>query len=96
MRRRQFIAGLVVAATMGRAQAQQTPRAYRIAVVDPAASIADLTETGAFRRYVPSSSSYAGSATPKDRTFWSSDIPARGGPSILPNWPAMWFAVTQS
>jgi putative tryptophan/tyrosine transport system substrate-binding protein len=46
MRRRDFIAGLVVAATTGSAWAQQPGKVYRIAIVDPSNSVADLTETG--------------------------------------------------
>jgi putative tryptophan/tyrosine transport system substrate-binding protein len=46
MRRRGFIAGLLVAATMGRAQAQQTGKVYRIAIVSPATPVGELTENG--------------------------------------------------
>jgi ABC-type uncharacterized transport system substrate-binding protein len=35
VRRRDVIAGLLVAAAMGRARAQQTPKVYRIAIVSP-------------------------------------------------------------
>jgi putative tryptophan/tyrosine transport system substrate-binding protein len=44
MRRREFIAGLLLAATMGRTRAQQTTKAYRIAFVDPATSVAEMNE----------------------------------------------------
>jgi ABC-type uncharacterized transport system substrate-binding protein len=49
MRRRHFIAGLVVTTTIGRANAQQKARVYRIAVVHPSARVADLSETGSSR-----------------------------------------------
>jgi putative ABC transport system substrate-binding protein len=41
MRRREFIAGLMFAAAMGRAQAQQTGKVYRIAFAHPSAPVAD-------------------------------------------------------
>jgi ABC-type uncharacterized transport system substrate-binding protein len=41
MRRRDFIAGLMVAAATGRAQAQQTGKVYRIAFAHPTAAMAD-------------------------------------------------------
>ena len=45
MRRREFIAGLMFAAAMGRAQAQQTGKVYRIAFAHPTAPVTDLTQT---------------------------------------------------
>src|ERR1700730_15883060 len=44
MRRRGFIAGLLVAAAAARAHALQTGKVYRIAIVDPSIPVADLTE----------------------------------------------------
>jgi putative tryptophan/tyrosine transport system substrate-binding protein len=44
MRRREFIAGLLVAASMPHAQAQQPTKVYRIAVVSPAMPVALMTE----------------------------------------------------
>ena len=41
MRRRDFIAGLMIAAVTGRAQAQQTGKVYRIAFAHPTAPVAD-------------------------------------------------------
>jgi hypothetical protein len=41
MRRRKFIAGLLVATAAGRAQAQRTARVYRIAVVYPSIPVAE-------------------------------------------------------
>ena len=46
MRRREFIAGLLVAATTVRTQAQQSEKVYHIAIVHPSAAVADLSETG--------------------------------------------------
>ena len=45
MRRREFIAGLMFAAAMGRAQAQQIGKVYRIAFAHPTAPVTDLTQT---------------------------------------------------
>jgi putative tryptophan/tyrosine transport system substrate-binding protein len=45
MRRREFIAGLMFAAALGRAQAQQTGKVYRIAFAHPTAPVTDLTQT---------------------------------------------------
>jgi ABC-type uncharacterized transport system substrate-binding protein len=45
MRRRDFIAGLMFVAAMGRAQAQQTGKVYRIAFAHPTAPVTDLTQT---------------------------------------------------
>ena len=45
MRRRDFIAGLMIASAMGRAQAQQTGKVYRIAFAHPTAPVTDLTQT---------------------------------------------------
>ena len=44
MRRRDFIVGLMVAAPMGRAQAQQTGKVYRIAFAHPTAPVADQNQ----------------------------------------------------
>jgi putative ABC transport system substrate-binding protein len=49
MRRRELIAGLLLAATTGRAQAQQSAKVYHIAIVHPSAPVAELTETGTAR-----------------------------------------------
>jgi putative tryptophan/tyrosine transport system substrate-binding protein len=46
MRRRDFIAGIVVSATMRRAHAQQTAKVYRIAMASPSEPVGDLTENG--------------------------------------------------
>jgi putative ABC transport system substrate-binding protein len=51
VRRRGFIAGLVVATVTGHARAQQTTKVNRIAIVHPSDSVADLTETGGLRHY---------------------------------------------
>src|SRR5215468_4188897 len=44
MRRRDFIAGLMLAAAMGRAQAQQTGKVYRIALFNPVVPVADQNQ----------------------------------------------------
>ena len=44
MRRRDFIAGLMFAAAMGRAQAQQTGKVFRIAFAHPTAPVADQNQ----------------------------------------------------
>jgi len=46
MRPREVIAGLLVAATTVRTQAQQSEKVYHIAIVHPSAAVADLSETG--------------------------------------------------
>jgi putative tryptophan/tyrosine transport system substrate-binding protein len=46
VRRRHFIGGMALAAATRAARAQQTARVHRIAIVDPANSVVDLTETG--------------------------------------------------
>jgi putative tryptophan/tyrosine transport system substrate-binding protein len=46
MRRREFIAGLLLATTPSRTQAQQPGKVYRIAIIHPSASAADMSETG--------------------------------------------------
>jgi putative ABC transport system substrate-binding protein len=46
MRRRDFIAGVVAAGLIGQAQAQQSAKVYRIAVVHPSLPIAEMSETG--------------------------------------------------
>src|SRR5215469_8427643 len=51
MRRREFIAGLLLAGTMQRVQAQQPAKVYRIAVVSPAIPVAEMTETSPLRNY---------------------------------------------
>jgi putative tryptophan/tyrosine transport system substrate-binding protein len=48
MKRRAFIAGLLVAATLGHARAQQPAKVYRIAFVTVAVPIAEITETSSF------------------------------------------------
>src|SRR6476646_8068619 len=44
MRRREFIAGLMIAALTGRAQAQQTGKVYRIAFAHPTVPVADQNQ----------------------------------------------------
>jgi hypothetical protein len=44
MRRRDFIAGLIFAAAMRRAQAQQTGKVYRIALFNPVVPVADQNQ----------------------------------------------------
>jgi len=44
MRRRDFMTVLLLVATMGRAEAQQTAKVYRMAVVVPAMPVAELSE----------------------------------------------------
>jgi putative tryptophan/tyrosine transport system substrate-binding protein len=44
MRRREFIAGLMIAAATGRAQAQQTGKVYRIAFANPVIPVADQNQ----------------------------------------------------
>ena len=48
MKRREFIAGLLVAATFGQARAQQPAKVHRIAIVTLAFPIAEITETSSF------------------------------------------------
>jgi len=50
MRRRDFVAGLMLAAAMGRAQAQQTGKVYRIAFAHPTVPVSDQNQgsKGAF------------------------------------------------
>jgi ABC-type uncharacterized transport system substrate-binding protein len=47
MKRRDVIAGLVVVAATGRAQAQQTRKVYRLAIVDLSTPVAEMNEAGA-------------------------------------------------
>jgi ABC-type uncharacterized transport system substrate-binding protein len=44
MKRRDFITGLMIAAAMGRAQAQQTGKVYRVAFAHPTAPVADQNQ----------------------------------------------------
>ncbi len=46
MRRRELIAGVMLAAMMPSTWAQQPRKVYRVAVVHPTVSAADMTETG--------------------------------------------------
>jgi putative tryptophan/tyrosine transport system substrate-binding protein len=50
-RRRDVIAGLLVAATMGRAQAQQGLKSFRIAIADPSTPVSEMNEAGSFPGY---------------------------------------------
>src|SRR5262249_18975438 len=49
MRRREFIAGLMVAATLRHARAQQRPKVHRIAYISTAVPVTDITETSSLR-----------------------------------------------
>jgi putative tryptophan/tyrosine transport system substrate-binding protein len=51
MKRREFIAGLLVAATLRHARAQQPAKVYRIAFVTVALPIAEITETSSLPYY---------------------------------------------
>jgi putative tryptophan/tyrosine transport system substrate-binding protein len=48
MRRREFIAGLLVAGTLRHAWAQQPAKVHRIAVISTAAPVAEITEASRF------------------------------------------------
>ena len=47
MRRRNLLFGLLAVTIMGGARAEQSRKAYRIAITDPAASVSRMTEAGA-------------------------------------------------
>src|SRR5262245_29519728 len=51
MKRREFIAGLLVAATPRQARAQQPAKVHRIAIFSVALPIAEITETGSLSFY---------------------------------------------
>src|SRR5262249_20683390 len=51
MKRREFITGLLVAATLRPAQAQQPAKAHRIAIISAAVPVADITENSSLRLY---------------------------------------------
>jgi len=51
MKRREFIAGLLVAASLRQARAQQPAKVHHIAIVTVAIPIADMTETSSFPYY---------------------------------------------
>jgi putative ABC transport system substrate-binding protein len=51
MRRREFIAGLLVAASLRHARAQQTAKVYRIAIIASATPVTEITENSSFRYY---------------------------------------------
>ena len=51
MRRRDFLAGLLLTATMPHAQAQQAGKVYRIAVVHPSNPVTEMNEAGAHPYY---------------------------------------------
>jgi hypothetical protein len=53
MRRRDFIAGLMFAAAMGRAQAQQTGKVYRIAFAHSTLPVADQNQASKGSVLVP-------------------------------------------
>ena len=53
MRRRDFIAGLMFAAAMGRAQAQQTGKVYRIAFAHPTVPVADQNQASKGSLVIP-------------------------------------------
>jgi len=44
MKRRDVVIGLFLVVTMGRAQAQRTTKAYRVAIADPATPVSDINE----------------------------------------------------
>jgi putative tryptophan/tyrosine transport system substrate-binding protein len=51
MRRREFIAGLLVAATLRHARAQQPAKVHRLAIIATALPVTDITETSSLRLY---------------------------------------------
>ena len=53
MRRRDFIAGLMFTATMGRAQAQSTGKVYRIAFAHPTTPVADINQSSKGSLVIP-------------------------------------------
>ena len=53
MRRREFIAGLMIAAVTGRAQAQQIGKVYRIAFANPTVPVADINQASKGSLVIP-------------------------------------------
>jgi putative ABC transport system substrate-binding protein len=53
MRRRDFIAGLMIAAVTGRAHAQQTGKVYRVAFAHPTAPVADINQASKGSLVIP-------------------------------------------
>jgi ABC-type uncharacterized transport system substrate-binding protein len=53
MRRRDFIAGLMFTSTMGRAQAQQTGKVFRIAFAHPTTPVADINQASKGSLVIP-------------------------------------------
>src|SRR5215472_13125557 len=53
MRRRDFIAGLMIAAVTGRTQAQQTGKVYRIALAHPTTPVADQNQASKGHFVIP-------------------------------------------
>jgi putative tryptophan/tyrosine transport system substrate-binding protein len=51
MKRREFIASLLFSAVTPNVQAQQPAKIYRIALVNPAAPVKEMSETGSFRNF---------------------------------------------
>jgi putative ABC transport system substrate-binding protein len=50
-RRREFIAGLLVASTLRQAWAQQSAKIHRIAVIGAAAPVVEITESSSFNTW---------------------------------------------
>ena len=53
MRRRDFIAGLMIAAVTGRAQALQTGKVFRIAIANPVVPVADINQASKGSLIIP-------------------------------------------
>ena len=70
MNRREFLIALVLSATTP-AHGQQPGKLYRIAIVHPSASVAEMTDTGS-PRFSYFSRNCAALVMSKDRMSWSS------------------------
>ena len=81
MRRRGFIAGLLLATATRLLRAQEPVKQHRIAIVITAGPLTGASETGHPLLAGVFSTGSAGAAMSRDRTSRSSGFPARGSPA---------------
>ncbi len=91
MKRRDFVAGVLLAATIPHAQAQQHSKVYRLAFAAPSTPIAEMKEASGHPIYPPLLEELKRLGYTEGRILWWSAIRVTGGPRTIPNLPVGWF-----
>jgi hypothetical protein len=91
MKRRDFVAGVLLAATIPHAQAQQHSKVYRLALAAPTTPVNEMNEASGHRFYPPLFEELKRLGYIEGRNLVVERYSGEGRPENIPNWPAGWF-----